>query len=186
MADYQLIIPIILKHEGGLTDDPVDRGGITNYGISLKFAQGTQDYELLDIDRDGDIDREDIKKLTKEQAIEVYKKHFWNPFKLDDEPSNSVALLIFDSAVNHGIGGASNLIQKTLVDMGYNISIDGKVGPKTLAALHNADSDEFINMFLSVRERYYRRIVEKNPSQNRFLRGWLNRIKSLRSAVTQL
>lgn len=78
MANYQLIIPIILKHEGGLTDDPYDRGGITNYGISLKFAQSTKDKELLDIDKDGDIDREDIKKLTKERAIEVYKKHFWD------------------------------------------------------------------------------------------------------------
>lgn len=107
-------------------------------------------------------------------------------FDLDDEPSDAIALLIFDSAVNHGIGGAASLVQKTLDEMGYKLDIDGKIGPKTLAALHDANPDKFVSTFLSVRERYYRRIVQNNPSQNRFLRGWLNRINSLKTATAQL
>lgn len=183
MADYTQIIPIILKHEGGLTEDPADRGGITNYGISLRFAQGTKDKALLDVDKDGDIDRDDIKKLTKDQAIKVYKKHFWDKMKLDDEPSDKVALILFDAAVNHGVGGASTLTQKALVDLGFSLSVDGIIGPKTTAALRATNPDRFVNAFLNVREKYYRRIVEKNPSQKVFLKGWLNRISSLKTAV---
>lgn len=184
MANYSEIIPIILKHEGGLTNDPADRGGITNYGISLRFAQSTKNKALLDVDKDGDIDADDIRKLTKEQAIKIYKMYFWDkPFKLDEEPSDKVALILFDAAVNHGNGGAVSLTQKALNSMGYKLDVDGLIGPKTLGALRSADPDKFVDAFLSVREKYYYAIVAKNSSQKVFLKGWLNRIASLKSAV---
>lgn len=75
MADYRKSIPVILKNEGGLTDDPYDAGGITNYGVCLRFAQDTGDLELFDVDHDGKITREDIKKLTIDDATEAFKKY---------------------------------------------------------------------------------------------------------------
>ena len=186
MADYQLCIPIVLENEGGLVDNPNDRGGITNYGVSLRFAEGTGDMELFDVDHDGDIDREDIKKLSIEDATEGFKKYFWDKFDLDNESSDAVSLCIFDVAVNHGNKNAANMIQKALVEMGYNIAIDGKVGPRTLAALHSANEEKFIERLLDVRSRFYDRIVERNPSQIVFLKGWKNRIKHLRVAAGEL
>jgi len=186
VADYQLCIPIVLENEGGLVDNPNDRGGITNYGVSLRFAKDTGDMELFDIDGDGDIDREDIKKLSIEDATEGFKKYFWDKFDLDNEMSNKIALVVFDIAVNHGNKNAANMIQKTLVEMGYNIVIDGIVGPRTLAALHSANEEKFVDGILDVRSRFYDRIVERNPSQKVFLKGWKNRIKHLRKAIENI
>lgn len=183
MADYRKCIPVILKHEGGYCEDEHDAGGATNWGVSLAFAKDTGDLELFDKDDDGDIDRLDIRKLTIEDATRAFKKYFWDKLKLDDEPSNRVALTIFDAAVNHGIWNCSNMVQKTLVDIGFNIAIDGKIGPKTLKALHAADEQIFCNEFHNIRERFYYKIVERKPTQKVFLKGWLNRIKSMKKIL---
>lgn len=183
MANYLKCIPVILENEGGLVDNPNDTGGITNFGVSLRFAKDTNDLEIFDVDNDNDIDRQDIINMTMDRAVEGFKKYFWDKFKLDQEPSDKVALVIFDIAVNHGNGNASSMIQKALVDMGFKIAIDGIVGPKTLAALHQADPDSFIDTILNVRERFYRKIVERRPSQKVFLKGWLNRCNHLREIV---
>ena len=183
MADYKRCIPIILKAEGGLTEDKYDTGGITNWGVSLAFAKDTKDLNLFDKDFDGDIDRYDIQKLTIEDATEAFKKYMWDKFNLDNEPSNKVALTIFDIAVNHGNANAGMMIQRALNRMGNNLVIDKKVGPKTLTALHAADPDEFCDEILKVRENFYYKIVENRPNQRCFLKGWLNRIKNLRKVL---
>ena len=55
--------------------------------------------------------------------------------------------------------------------MGNNLVVDKKVGPKTLAALHAADPDEFCDQILIVRENFYHKIVANRPSQKVFLKG---------------
>jgi lysozyme family protein len=76
MADYKLCIPVILRAEGELSDDPADAGGITKWGVCLRFAKDTKNLELFDKDGDGDIDRNDIKKLTIEDATEASRSIF--------------------------------------------------------------------------------------------------------------
>ena len=183
MANFNKCIPIILKHEGGLVDHPNDTGGITNFGICLRFAQDTKDLELFDVNGDGKIDREDIKLLTKERASAGFKKYFWDKFRLDDEPSDKKALVIFDIAVNHGMGGATTMSQRALVDMGFNVKVDGLIGPITRSTIGLADETEFVDKLLKQREAYYLRIVANNPSQQVFLKGWMNRIAGLKKEL---
>ena len=78
MATYTYAIKYTLDFEGGLSDNPNDSGGITNHGVSLAFASSTGNRKLFDKDRDGDIDRNDIKLLTTEDAIEAFKIYFWD------------------------------------------------------------------------------------------------------------
>ena len=52
---FEEIIESVLKHEGGYVNDPHDRGGETNFGITKKFYPNV-----------------DIKNLTKEQAKKIY------------------------------------------------------------------------------------------------------------------
>ena len=183
MATYTHAIRYTLDFEGGLSDNPNDSGGITNHGVSLAFASSTRNRKLFDKDGDGDIDREDIKLLTKEDAIEAFKQYFWDPVELDDIESEDKALLVFDANVNHGLGNSIPMIQRTCNKLGYNLVIDGKFGPKTKLALDGCSEESFCREFLNVRENFYHRIVEHRPSQKVFLRGWMNRINQLRKIV---
>lgn len=183
MANYLKTVPYIMDFEGGLTDHPNDIGGITKYGVSLRFAKDTGDLELFDKDHDNDIDRNDIKLLSKEDAANAFKKYFWDKLKLDDISSEKKAFVVYDTAVNSGIGNAVPLMQRTLVKLGYHIDVDGKFGPKTFSAFQDADEDIFCEEFLELRTNFYYKIVERKPSQRVFIRGWLNRIKEIKNIL---
>jgi len=120
--------------EGGLVDHPRDPGGLTNHGVSLRFALSAGDLDRdgrldLDIDGDGDVDPDDIRAMTPEMATQVYRQHFWQLLRCDLLPA-PVALLVFDCGINQGRGPAVALLQRTL-----GVPVDGKLGPKTRAAM---------------------------------------------------
>lgn len=184
MSDFTKCVHFTLQYEGidtspggAYSDHPSDRGGPTKYGICLMFAKDVRDMNLMDKDGNRVITKEDIKKLTFDDAIKIYKKYFWDRFNLDSVEDNQKAFLVFDACVNHGYRGATKIVQKTLNKCGYNLLVDGIYGPKTRNALINADSQKFIKVFQEVRTDYYYAIVRNNPSQKVFLKGWLNRIK---------
>lgn len=103
MTNFDIAIPVILKHEGGLVNNPNDPGGVTNYGISLRWAldqmrkSGVTEF---DVDGDGDLDATDIIKLPEVRAIDLYRRYFWD--KRYDQLSPAVATKVFDMAVNMG------------------------------------------------------------------------------------
>jgi len=101
----------VFRWEGGYSNDPHDRGGETNYGIS-KSA-----YPNLD-----------IKNLTPSGAREIYRRDYWDKCNCDKMPY-PVALIVFDSAVNQGASTAARMLQKCL-----DVEIDGVIGPQTIEA----------------------------------------------------
>ncbi len=173
MANFNLFISTILKHEGGFVDDPLDRGGATNKGITMKTFQDTA-QSILGIAPT----LENLKNLTDAQAGEIYKARYWDKIKGDDIELQDLANIMFDFAVNSGPGRAAKYLQSILQDMGENISVDGAIGPNTLNALSRVDSVEVYRQYKQRRIEFYHKIVENNPSQERFLKGWLNRINS--------
>ena len=182
MSDFEKCIIKTLKYEGvsssseGYVDHPNDRGGATKYGISYAFVKDTGDIDFFDMNDDGIIDKRDIQQLTFDKAVETYKKYFWDVFSLDDIEENEKAFLIFDAAVNHGVKGSAKLTQKALNDCGFNLVIDGIYGRKTKQALQECPVENFVKAFQEKRSSLYKAIVKKNPSQEVFLAGWLNRI----------
>jgi lysozyme family protein len=92
MAKLENLWPFILSWEGGFADVPGDRGGATKYGVTIATwkAQG------YDKDGDGDIDVQDLKLITKEDAMRICRLNFWNKWKADEIKDQSIANILVD------------------------------------------------------------------------------------------
>lgn len=173
MADFNSYFPTLLQHEGGWTDDPADRGGQTNMGITFGTFQNTA-KSILGVEPTV----ENLKNLTTEQAAKIYKAEYWDRVEGDDIEPQELANIMFDFAVNSGTGTAAKYLQRVLNELGANIPVDGGIGPMTLKAFNNYDPIEIYRRYKQMRIDFYNKIVQNDPSQQRFLKGWLNRINS--------
>ena len=170
---------------GGLVDPPADPGGITNPGVALRGLRD-QGIDAGDIDGDGDIDAEDIRKLTAAQAAALFRERFWAPLHCDDY-AQPVALALYDAAVNCGPAQAVRFAQRAVNAMGGQLDVDGKLGALTRAELIVTGGDDDGHALASAicdqREAFYRRLAESKPPLSVFLGGWLNRVKDLRKKL---
>lgn len=166
MADFEQAVKVVLKHEGGYVNHPADPGGATNRGII--FSLFKQYAKSLGLEPTVDA----LKTLTEDQAKFIYREHFWDKMKGDDIQSQAVAEIVFDAFVNMGVR-AIKLLQ---IELG--VSVDGHIGPVTLAAINHAAPGVLFEQFKDARTDYYNRLAENKPSMKVFLKGWLNRVNS--------
>lgn len=155
MTRAELFIKKILMNEGGskYTNDPNDSGGETKYGISKKAFPNV-----------------DIKNLTEDQAISIYKKLYYDPCKLDLINDELLALHIFDFGVTSGIKRAVKAIQLIVEE-----DADGIMGPKTIDKINSGD---YLKTYIAARIAFYTIIgVGKNA---KFKKGWINRVNNLK------
>lgn len=171
MANVSKLLPFILSWEGGYVNDPIDKGGATNMGVTIATWRNVG----YDKDGDRDIDVDDLKLLSKDDVLSrVLKPHYWDKWKADQIKSQSVANILVDWVWGSGANGIK-IPQKLL-----GLTVDGIVGPKTLAAVNSSDSLALFNAIKAEREAFLYRIVERDPSQKRFIKGWLNRLNALK------
>lgn len=166
MSRFEDALPLILRLEGGRVDNPDDRGGRTNYGIT----QGTYNrWRAVQ----GFPPGADVWDITLEEVRAIYAVGFWAEAHCHQLPW-PVAVVQFDGAVNHGPKRAIHLLQEAL-----NVKVDGIVGPVTLAAAEGADPEQLANEVLWLRVALYYEISAR-PGQLQFLRGWLRRLLHVR------
>ena len=170
MANVNQLAPFILKWEGGFVNDPADLGGATNMGVTI----GAWKSCGYDKDGDGDIDVDDLRLLTREDVVNrVLKPHYWDRWKADDIKSQSVANILVDWVWASGAHGIK-IPQRLL-----GVTVDGIVGPKTLAAVNARNPRELFDMIKIARFDFIEDICRKRPANNKFKRGWMNRINDI-------
>jgi len=154
---FEACLPVILASEGGFVDDPTDPGGATNLGITRATLCGW-------LGRSASI--ADVEALSPATVAPIYRARYWNPVHAGDCPPG-VDLMVFDEAVNQGVGRALASLQSAL-----GVAADGAFGPATQAALTAADPAQLIRAIAAGRESHYRAL----PTFPRFGRGWLARL----------
>ncbi len=170
MANVNQLAPFILKWEGGFVNDPADLGGATNMGVTI----GAWKSCGYDKDGDGDIDVDDLRLLTREDVVNrVLKPHYWDRWKADLITIQSVANILVDWVWASGAHGIK-IPQRLL-----GVTVDGIVGPKTLAAVNARNPRELFDMIKIARFDFIEDICRKRPANNKFKRGWMNRINDI-------
>lgn len=169
MARFEDAIDHVLKNEGGYSDNDKDPGGITNFGVSLRF------YKTIK----ADATPQDIKELTVDMAKAIYRKEFWDRSKYNLIASQKVATKVFDLAVNMGQQNANICLQRAvLAASGRKLVIDGIVGTHTLFAVNHSDFEALYAALKSEAAGYYRALILANKNLDVFEQGWLNRAYS--------
>ena len=156
MADFEIAILKIIKHEGGYVNDPKDSGGETKYGISKRAYP-----------------RVNIKNLTLQDAKAIYKRDYWDRIKGDLIESQEIAESIFDFGVNAGTRTSAKMAQLIL-----DVVADGNIGPKTIEVMNNFNKDLFMSSFALAKVARYIYLCERNPKNKRFFFGWVRRALS--------
>ena len=155
---FEKAFEYIIQNEGGYVFEKNDSGGETKFGIT------NRSYPSLN-----------IRDLTFEDAKKIYYRDFWQKGKFEEIDDEKVATQVFDLSVNLGIRSAVTVLQRALRSVGETVQEDGLMGPETLLATLNSDPRCLLAAIKSEAAGYYRQIVAKNPSQQKFLKGWLNR-----------
>lgn len=165
MADARLMIPFIKKWEGGYANDPDDKGGCTMMGVTIatykKYFGKSKTCE-------------DLKKITDDEWLEIFKKGYWTPWKADEIKNQSIAQLCVDMGWGSGTKTAIKKVQACL-----GCKADGIVGPITLAALNAAPSVGIFRKLWVMRYNWLQQIA-KVGNNKKFLRGWINRLNDIK------
>lgn len=156
------IIDSILAREGGFVDHPADRGGATNYGITL----GT-----LKAWRKRAVTADDIRALTETEARAIYRSEYIDRPGFRTIENGKVRALVVDCAVNHGPKNAVKLLQ-----LAARVFPDGIMGPQTEAAVNRMDTAVMYRRLCAARVRLYGQIIRKDSTQHVFAEGWANRV----------
>ena len=153
LVKFDDIIKVVLKHEGGYVNDPVDPGGETNFGIAKRSHPDV-----------------DIKNLTEEGAKEIYYQDYWIKNRVPQLPDD-LKHIYFDMCVNQGRGRAVKILQQAANAKGANLKVDGGLGPKTIGALNGVELDRV----RAYRIKYYADLVTRKPDLEKFYFGWFRR-----------
>lgn len=160
-VELGLIDTQINRRATGYVNDPFDNGGETKFGVARNANQ--------------DID---VTNLTWDGAKAVYYVRYWIAGKCD-YLTGRIAALHFDGCVNHGVKRASTFLQRAA-----GVNPDGNVGAITVTKAKEMNQFVLCNSIADHREQFYRSIVRNNPTQERYLNGWLRRITEVRAFVT--
>ena len=170
---FDTALAFTLSEEGGYSDNPRDHGGATNMGITQRTLDAFNATHGLP--------KQSVRDLDRDTAAMIYRLNYWTPSHCGEMP-DSLGLCVFDFSVNSGVHQALVTLQTCL-----GTAPDGRCGPKTAALVSALDADHekaLVASYLDARRDFYQDIVERNPGQHVFIRGWLKRVDAVQAAIS--
>jgi lysozyme family protein len=182
MKSVRQIAEEIIDREGGYVNDPSDPGGPTKYGVTL----GTLRHLGMDLDGDGRVTSEDVRRLSRDQARDIFVRDYYEAPHLARLPKQ-LQPSVFDMYVNSGLQ-AVRILQWLLCQMGHIVEVDGIIGPKTIGASFSAFDDapdHIVDAYGIARRNYYYRLADNRPTLRKFATtkagskgGWILRAEA--------
>ena len=177
-ATYPKAIAFVLEAEGNFSDDPSDSGQATMQGITWRDAAAHRGIDPLTLRTDA-AQVHLVKSLTEAEIQAIYKGRYWDAVEGDALPY-PLDIVMFDSAVNLGIGSAVILLRLAMglpvtpANMRATMATVNEIGNRATFVAHK---------LLALRRTRYRNIAAKNPQDEKFLRGWEARVDNLEAAI---
>lgn len=173
--------------EAGYVNDPSDRGGETNHGITKAVAEGNRKELVARFKWDGN-----MRNLTKEMAFYIYDVAYWQKLRLDDIHKRCPALAdkLFDIGINAGVPTAGSWLQLILnvcnkkQSFYKDLVIDGNIGSVSIAAIDSLYKKRgvkqsnwmLVKLLICKQGAHYVDISFKREANEDFMWGWGDRI----------
>ena len=177
MSEFEPAVNYVLAQEGGLSENPNDSGGITNFGISLRFLRTIEPERLRRYGIFEEVNEETIRGLVLDQAKFIYRGEFWDEAPFQEIECQKVCTYLFDMCVNLGVSQAVKLLQRSICAASHDRSLcrdDGLLGVGTIGYV-NYFGEQLVPILMGLRAEFYRALVAAHPHQSVNLKGWLNR-----------
>jgi lysozyme family protein len=179
MRSVREIAEEIVDREGGYVNDPDDPGGATNHGVTIHTMRRLG----LDLDGDGAVTSADVRRLSRDQAVGIFLRHYYEAPGIARLPE-ALQASVFDMQVNAG-ANAVKILQRLLCDMGLKVAVDGVIGPQTSRAAAEAAAlapGHLADAYGIARRNYYFRLADRRPASRKYARrrdggkgGWIAR-----------
>lgn len=179
MQTVRQIAEDIVAREGGFVNDPDDPGGATNFGVTIHTMRRLR----LDLTGDGNVDISDVRALTRDQAVDIFIRHYFERPRIAEMPADLQPSL-FDMYVNAG-SNAVTILQSLLCEMGFRVAVDGIIGPQSIAAAREAAKPDPVALrdaYGIARRNYYFRLADRRVASRKYARtraggkgGWIKR-----------
>ena len=156
------ILDEVIRREGGYVHDPADRGGPTKFGITQRTLRAWRGQAVT---------ADDVQRLTKTEARTIYRRRY-----VDDPGFARLPDPLRAQVVDNGVLSGPRQAVKDLQRAIGGVTVDGRLGPTTRAALRQQGVAVVHARLIQVRAARIGRLVQRAPAQVRFLRGWLTRI----------
>jgi lysozyme family protein len=169
MARVELLVPHILRWEGGYVNDPDDLGGATCKGVCFKTYKLYRQRKKLPKPT-----LEDLKNISDGEFVSILKEMYWDACRADNIESQSVANAIVDWAWHSGTVTAVKEVQKVL-----GVEADGIIGNITLSSINSWSPLPLFGQIQQARKNYIERICISRPLNEKYRKGWFNRINNL-------
>lgn len=192
MADFEIAYGETELQEGGYVNDPDDRGGETHRGVARAFHPAWPGWTIIDKIKAENPD-DFVRLINDNQQLvdlskDFYREKFWKPIRGDEIPDQHVANKVFDTGVNQGVATSVRYLQDGLNLLNRNqvnyadIEVDGAMGIATLDSLKwflelEKDNPDYLLKIMNIMQAArYIDIMRKDATQEKFARGWLNRV----------